>query len=156
MFGIGTGELLVILVVALIIIGPNKLPEIARVLGKGLAEFRRAADDLKDSVTKEMHTEEEKRKLIDIQSSQVVKEPDTQQVNKAEVNKTEANKAEVNKAEVNKTEANKTEANKAEVNKAEVNKAEAQIQVEASEPADDPSEPAANPIKGKGDIAKGC
>ena len=151
MFGIGTGELLVILVVALIIIGPNKLPEIARVLGKGLAEFRRAADDLKDSVTKEMHTEEEKRKLIDIQSSQVVKEPDTQQVNKAEVNKTEANKAEVNKAEVNKTEANKTEANKAEVNKAE-----AQIQVEASEPADDPSEPAANPIKGKGDIAKGC
>lgn len=82
MFGIGTGELLVILVVALIIIGPNKLPEIARVLGKGLAEFRRAADDLKDSVTKEMHVEEEKRKLIDIQSNQVVKEPGSQEVNK--------------------------------------------------------------------------
>jgi Tat protein translocase TatB subunit len=84
MFGIGTGELLVILVVALIIIGPNKLPEIARVLGKGLAEFRKAADDLKYSVTKEANVEEEKRKLVDIQSSQVVKAPDGQEVNKTE------------------------------------------------------------------------
>ncbi len=84
MFGIGTGELLIILVVALIIIGPNKLPELARVLGRGLAEFRRAADDIKDSVTKEMHIEEEKRKLVDIQSSQVVQETGGQQVNKTE------------------------------------------------------------------------
>jgi Tat protein translocase TatB subunit len=48
MFGIGMPELVLILAVALIVLGPKRLPEIARALGKGLAEFRRATDELKD------------------------------------------------------------------------------------------------------------
>lgn len=48
MFGIGMPELVLILAVALIVLGPKKLPEIARALGKGLAEFRRATDELKE------------------------------------------------------------------------------------------------------------
>ena len=50
MFGIGTPELLVILVVALIVLGPERLPEIARALGKGLAELRRATSGLTDEI----------------------------------------------------------------------------------------------------------
>ena len=52
MFGIGGPELLLILGLALIVLGPKKLPELARALGKGLAEFRRATDDLKDEFRK--------------------------------------------------------------------------------------------------------
>lgn len=51
MFGIGTSELLVILVVALIVLGPKRLPEVARTLGKGLAELRRATSGLTDELS---------------------------------------------------------------------------------------------------------
>jgi Tat protein translocase TatB subunit len=48
MFGIGMPELLLILALALIVLGPKKLPELARALGKGMAELRRATDEIKD------------------------------------------------------------------------------------------------------------
>ncbi|HPC47314.1 MAG TPA: Sec-independent protein translocase protein TatB [Deltaproteobacteria bacterium] len=50
MFGIGGQELLVILVIALVVIGPKNLPEIARTLGKAFGQFQRAADDLKREI----------------------------------------------------------------------------------------------------------
>ena len=53
MFGIGPQELLVILIVGLLVLGPKRLPEIARSLGKGLAEFRRASSDLRQSLALE-------------------------------------------------------------------------------------------------------
>lgn len=50
MFGIGTTEVLLILVVALLVIGPSKLPDVARTLGKGMAEFRRMSSDVKRTI----------------------------------------------------------------------------------------------------------
>ena len=64
MFGIGMPELLLILALALIVIGPKKLPDIAKALGKGLAEFRRATDELKTSFNEETRTAETRDKLI--------------------------------------------------------------------------------------------
>jgi sec-independent protein translocase protein TatB len=61
MFGIGSTELLIILVVALIVIGPSKLPEIAKTLGKAMAEFRRVSSDVKRTIETEVEKEEERR-----------------------------------------------------------------------------------------------
>ncbi|NLW82056.1 MAG: twin-arginine translocase subunit TatB [Desulfovibrionales bacterium] len=62
MFGIGSTELLVILVVALIILGPSKLPEIAKSLGKALGEFRRVSTDVKRTIEMEAEQAEQKAK----------------------------------------------------------------------------------------------
>lgn len=62
MFGIGTTEVLIILVVALIVIGPNKLPEVARTLGKALGEFKRMSSDVKRTIDLEAQRAEEAAK----------------------------------------------------------------------------------------------
>ncbi|MCB0359887.1 MAG: twin-arginine translocase subunit TatB [Bdellovibrionales bacterium] len=51
MFGLGFTEIIIILVVALIVLGPQKLPEVARTLGRTLGEVKRAADDFRREMT---------------------------------------------------------------------------------------------------------
>jgi Tat protein translocase TatB subunit len=59
MFNIGMPELVVIVVIALLVVGPKKLPDLAKSLGKGFNEFRRAADGVTESI-KETLREDEK------------------------------------------------------------------------------------------------
>ena len=54
MGSLGVPELIVIFVVALIVFGPKKLPELGKSLGKGLAEFRRASNELKSTIEEEV------------------------------------------------------------------------------------------------------
>ena len=61
-FGIGFGEVLLILIVALIIWGPKRLPEISRTLGKTVRAFRKATYDLTAAVTKEIDIQEKEDK----------------------------------------------------------------------------------------------
>ncbi len=59
MLGIGMQELLIVLAVALIILGPKKLPELARTLGRAFAELQRATQDLRSSVDFDVEEEED-------------------------------------------------------------------------------------------------
>jgi Tat protein translocase TatB subunit len=59
MFGnIGFPELLVILIIALLVFGPKKLPEVGRSIGKALREFRKTSDEIKEKIEEEIHAEE--------------------------------------------------------------------------------------------------
>lgn len=60
---LGTTELLVVAVVALILFGPRKLPEIGRTVGRGIAEFKRASDDFKRTWEYEVELEQRKPAL---------------------------------------------------------------------------------------------
>lgn len=64
MFGLGFAELLVICVLALIFIGPKKLPDLARALGRGFAEFKRASDEFKATIQEEVQVSETRERLL--------------------------------------------------------------------------------------------
>lgn len=69
MFGIGMPELILIALIALIVVGPKNLPGLAKSLGKGLTEFRRAADDVTDNIRETIRADELKKDVDDFKTS---------------------------------------------------------------------------------------
>ncbi len=65
MGNVGFPEMIVIFVVALLVFGPKRLPELGRSLGRGLSEFRRASSDLKNSIEREIDAAEIEQSIAD-------------------------------------------------------------------------------------------
>ncbi len=61
---LGVPEMIFIFVLALLILGPKKLPELGRSIGKGMAEFRRASNELRATFEREMHTLERENESV--------------------------------------------------------------------------------------------
>ncbi len=81
MFGLGMPEILLILAIALIVIGPKKLPDLAKTLGRAMGEFKRSAQDFKDSIDIETTVKDLDEPASDLKS--VLKE-DSQEENSQE------------------------------------------------------------------------
>jgi sec-independent protein translocase protein TatB len=71
MFGIGMPELLLLLAIALIVVGPKKLPELARALGRGIAEFKKATNELKESLETNTDFSDLKKSFGEIQDTAI-------------------------------------------------------------------------------------
>jgi|SRR5690606_40667477 sec-independent protein translocase protein TatB len=70
MFGLGTPELVIILVIALVIFGPRKLPELGRSLGRSIGEFKRASNELRNTLEEEIRLEEKREQAAKIREEQ--------------------------------------------------------------------------------------
>ena len=62
MFGIGTSEILIILLIAILVLGPKEIPKIARTIGRGMRQLQRAKDELRQTLDKDFYDEEEDTK----------------------------------------------------------------------------------------------
>lgn len=94
MFGIGMPELIIIFVIALIIIGPKKLPDLARALGKGMAEFRKATNEIKSNLDMEDELKGMEEELADSVSG-LLNESETEE----EIKGKDDTKLEINKGQ---------------------------------------------------------
>jgi len=62
---IGMQELIIIFVIALIVFGPRKLPQLGKSLGKSIAEFKRASNELRSTLEEEIRVEETRREIME-------------------------------------------------------------------------------------------
>ncbi len=69
MFGIGMPEMLLILAIALIVIGPKKLPDLAKYLGRAIGEFKKAASDFKESIDIDNNISDVKKQFEEVNDS---------------------------------------------------------------------------------------
>jgi Tat protein translocase TatB subunit len=86
MFGIGMQELIIIAIIALLVVGPKKLPDLAKTLGKTFGELRKAADGITDELKQTLQNDE-KQKDNDLKDSLLLKKTDAEETKQVPSNK---------------------------------------------------------------------
>jgi sec-independent protein translocase protein TatA len=76
MGSLGWQEIIIIFIIALIVFGPRKLPELGKTLGKGLAEFKKASNELKQTWEEEVRLDKEKEAVSDILKDSTITKSD--------------------------------------------------------------------------------
>jgi Tat protein translocase TatB subunit len=80
MFGIGLPELIIIAIIALIVVGPKKLPDLAKTLGKGFSEFKKATEGITDDLKGALKDDEKSKNDDSLNDSLLMKKPDTEEI----------------------------------------------------------------------------
>jgi sec-independent protein translocase protein TatA len=93
MFGLGAGEILIILVIAFLLFGPKQLPEVGRQVGKAVRGLKETADDLRKSVEPEINLIQQEVKMVeqDFQASMKEAEQDIENITKIPERTSDAN-----------------------------------------------------------------
>ena len=78
MFGLGIGEILIILVIAFLLFGPKQLPEVARQVGKAVKGFKETAEDLRKSVEPELNMIQQEVKTVEQDFQASIKDAEDQ------------------------------------------------------------------------------
>ncbi|WP_447985753.1 twin-arginine translocase TatA/TatE family subunit [Nitrospira sp. Nam74] len=93
MFGLGAGEILIILVIAFLLFGPKQLPEVGRQVGKAVRGFKETADDLRKSVEPEINLIQQEVKMVeqDFQASMKEAEQEIENITKSPESVSDAN-----------------------------------------------------------------
>jgi Tat protein translocase TatB subunit len=86
MFGIGMQEIIIIAIIALLVVGPKKLPDLAKTLGKTFGELRKAADGITDELKQTLQNDE-KQKDNDLRDSLLLKKTDAEETKPVPSNK---------------------------------------------------------------------
>ena len=93
MFGLGAGEILIILVIAFLLFGPKQLPEVGRQVGKAVRGLKETADDLRKSVEPEINLIQQEVKMVeqDFQASMKEAEQEIENITKSPESASDAN-----------------------------------------------------------------